>query len=144
MSSDASPDVSPDLSVILVLGARRDRAAGALWSLLVQSVVERMEILLFDLAPGEPPPLPGSEHPAVRLSRLPPETLFSTAKAHGIRSAAAPVVAFVEEHCRVHPGWAAALLAAHEGPWAAVGAEVHNGNPEVAISRQIEVLNYRP
>jgi hypothetical protein len=143
MPSEVSSDV-PALSIVLVLGARRDRAAGALLSLLTQSVVDRMEVLLFDLAPGEPPPLPGSDHPAVRLFRLPPETLFSTAKAHGIRRATAPVVAFLEEHCRAHPGWAAALLAAHEGPWAAVGAEVHNGNPEVALSRWVEILNYRP
>jgi hypothetical protein len=133
-----------ELSVILIVGARRDRAAGALRSVLSQSAVDRMEVLLFDLAPGEPPPLPGSDHPAVRCVRLPPDTLFSAAKAQGVRTAAAPVVAFVEEHCRVHPGWAAALVAAHEGPWAAVGAEVHNGNPEVALSRHIEIINYRP
>jgi hypothetical protein len=139
-----SADLSADLSVILVLGERRDRAAGALRSLLAQSVVGRMEVLLFDLAPGEPPPLPGSDHPAVRCVRLPPDKLFSAAKAQGVRAAAAPVVAFFEEHCRAHPGWAEALLAAHEGPWAAVGAEVHNGNPEVAISRFIELINYGP
>jgi hypothetical protein len=54
------------------------------------------------------------------------------------------VVAFFEEHCRAPAGWAAALIEAHRGPWAGVGAEVHNGNPEVPISRRIEFLNYGP
>jgi GT2 family glycosyltransferase len=134
--------MQPELTIILVVGERRDRAVGALRSVLAQDAVDRLEVLLCDLAPGEPPPLPGSDHPTVRTVRLPPETLFSAAKARAIRMAAAPVVVFLEEHVRVHPGWAAALIAAHEGPWAGVGAEVHNGNPEVALSRMIQVLNY--
>ncbi len=136
--------MSAELSVILVVGERRDRAVGALRSLLAQNAVDRMEILLFDLAPGEEPsPLPGSDHPAVRTIRLPPDTRFAAAKAQGVRTATAPVIAFLEEHCRAHPGWAEALLAAHAGPWAGVGAEVHNGNPEIALSRSIEMINYQ-
>ena len=132
----------PELTIILVVGERRDRAVGALVSVLAQDAAGRLEVLLMDLGPGEPPPIPGSDHPAVRTVKLPPDTLFSAAKARAIRMAAAPVVVFLEEHCRVHPGWAQALIEAHRGPWAGVGAEVHNGNPEVALSRMIQVLNY--
>src|SRR5947208_16143011 len=95
-----------ELSVILVVGERRDRAVDALRSLLSQSAVDRMEILLCDLAPGDPPPLPGSDHPAVRRLRFAPDTLFSAAKAAAVRTAAGPIVVFFEEHCRAHPGWA--------------------------------------
>ena len=134
--------MTPELSVILVVGERRDRAVPALASVLAQDVVDRLEILLLDLAPGDPPPVPGSDHPAVRIVKMPPDTLFSGAKAKAIRMASAPVVVFLEEHCRTHPGWARALIEAHRGPWAGVGAEVHNGNPEVALSRTIQILNY--
>ena len=134
----------PELSVILVVGERRDRAVHALSSILGQDAADRMEVLLFDCAPGDPPPLPGSDHPAVRTVRLPPDTLFSAAKARGVRMASAPVVAFVEEHCRVFPGWAEALIAAHRGPWAGVGAEVHMGNPNVPVSHLVAVINYHP
>ncbi|HJX28859.1 MAG TPA: hypothetical protein VJ885_13185, partial [Thermoanaerobaculia bacterium] len=134
----------PDLSVILVVGERRDRAVHALSSILDQKVVDRMEVVLLDCAPGDPPPLPGSDRPVVRAVRIPPETLFSAAKARGVRLATAPVVAFVEEHCRVFPGWAEALIEAHRGPWAGVGAEVHIGNPEVPISHLVAVINYHP
>ncbi|HEY0557699.1 MAG TPA: glycosyltransferase [Thermoanaerobaculia bacterium] len=136
--------MTPDLSVILVVGERRDRAVGALASLLAQDVADRLEILLLDLAPDEPPPVAGSAHPSVRTVRLPADMLFSAAKAQGVRRAAAPVVAFLEEHCRVHAGWARALIEAHRGPWAAVGAEVHNGNPGNAISRVVALMNYHP
>jgi GT2 family glycosyltransferase len=132
----------PELTIILVVGERRDRAVRALRSVLAQDAIDRLEVLLMDLAPGAPPPIPGSGHPAVRTVELPPDTLFSAAKAQAVRMASAPVVAFVEEHVRVHPGWAEALAAAHRGPWAGVGSEIHNGNPEVALSRMVQVLNY--
>ena len=134
----------PELSVILAVGERRDRAVRALASILSQSVMDVVEVLLLDCAPGDPPPLPGSDHPAVRTIRLPPDVLFSTAKAQAVRMASAPAVAFVEEHCEVFPGWAEALIEAHQGPWAGVGAEVHMGNPEVPISHLVSVINYHP
>lgn len=134
--------MQPELSVILVVGERRDRAVPALASVLAQDAVDRLEILLFDLAAGELPAVPGSDHPAVRIFKMPPDTLFSSAKARAIRLASAPVVVFLEEHCRTHPGWARALIEAHKGPWAGVGAEVHNGNPEVSLSRTLQMLNY--
>jgi hypothetical protein len=136
--------MSADLSVILVVGERRDRAVGALASLLAQEDAGRLEILLLDLAPGEPAPLPGSERPGVLTVRLPADTLFAAAKAEGVRRASAPVVAFLEEHCRTHAGWARALIEAHRGPWAGVGAEVHNGNPGSAVSRVVALMNYHP
>ncbi|HXU34477.1 MAG TPA: glycosyltransferase [Thermoanaerobaculia bacterium] len=135
--------MTPDLSVILAIGERRDRAPACLASLLAQEGIERIEILLYDLAPGEPEPLPGSGHPSVVVQRLPPETLFSVAKARGVEAARAPIVTFVEEHCRAFPGWAAALIAAHDGPYAGVGPEVHNGNATVPFSRSIHVVNYQ-
>lgn len=132
----------PGMSVLLAVGERRDRAVHALASVLAQSAVDRLEVLLLDCAPGDPPPLPGSDHPAVRTVRLPPDVLFSAAKAHGVRIASAPVVAFLEEHCRALPGWAEALIEAHRGPWAGVGAEIRMGNPEVPVSHLVSVLNY--
>ncbi len=37
------------------------------------------------------------------------------------------IVAILEDHAHVAPGWAAALLQAHEAPWGAVGGPVENG-----------------
>jgi hypothetical protein len=127
------------LTVILIAGRLRERAAGALRSVLAQDCMAEVEVLLVDLEGNDWPP-----HPSLRVIRMPADTTYSAARLRGIHEAQAPVVAFLEEHCRVHAGWAAALIRAHEGPYAAVGAEVHNGNPEVRLSRTIALMNYNP
>jgi hypothetical protein len=54
----------------------------------------------------------------------------AAARAAGVSAARAPVVAMAETHCFPDPGWADALIAAHRGPWAAVGPEIANENPD--------------
>lgn len=126
-----------------MVGTQRARAGLALQSLLTQEGIERTEVLLFDRAEGSAD-LPGSDHPSVRLHRVPPDTVFSAARTTGVHLARAPYVGFLEEHCRARPRWIAALLRAHQGPWAAVGGEVHHGNPGFGISRLIGIMNYYP
>lgn len=48
----------------------------------------------------------------------------------GARAARAPLVVTGEDHSFPEPAWAEELIRAHEGPYAAVGALVTNGNPE--------------
>jgi hypothetical protein len=134
----------PELSVVLVVGQQRERARAALASVLAQGLGPALEAVVLDCAPeAEPIPTP-STAAGVRIVPMPPGTTYAAAKALGVRLAAAPVVAFLEEHCRVLPGWAAALIAAHRGPWAGVGAEVHNANPEGTMSRVVALMNYHP
>jgi hypothetical protein len=64
--------------------------------------------------------------------------------AAGVRAAAAPVVVFAEDHSFPDPGWAAALIEAHRGPWAAVGPVVANANPSSAVSWADFVVGYGP
>jgi hypothetical protein len=45
----------------------------------------------------------------------------------GVCRARGKVVAILEDHGRVAPDWAAVVLQAHQGPWAAVGGAVENG-----------------
>jgi hypothetical protein len=133
---------APELSVILVLGGQRERGGRALQSLLEQSAIDRMEILLYDLGPTDCPPIPGSDHPRVRLTRQTPQDLLGAARADGIRTTKAPVVCFMEEHCEMQPGSAEAFIHAHEGPWAAVGGDFVNGNPDSKRSNQAFRMNY--
>jgi len=132
----------PLLSVVLVVGRPRRRAAMALHSLLEQDLVDRMEVLLFDTAGADPPPLAGADHPSVRVIALPAGSPFAAARARGVREARAPVVAFLEEHAEVLSGWAAAVLRAHRGPWAGVGGEVHNLNSGIGWSNAIHLSSY--
>ena len=62
--------------------------------------------------------------------------------ASGVRAARAPVVVYVEEHSFPVAGWAEALLAAHRGPWVAVGAAVRNANPATGASWAMLFLEF--
>lgn len=139
---DQNNSNAPELSVILVVGRERQRAARALGSILSQSLIDRMEILLFDLGPENLLPVEGSDHPRVKMTRTGPDELISAARVRGVRAASAPVVSFMEEHCEMQPGWAETIVVAHRGPWAAVGSDLVNGNPGAGSSDQVFRVNY--
>lgn len=130
------------MTAIVVVGPLRERGGGCLRSLLDQGLEERLEVLLVDLEPPGAPPVPGADDPAVRTLRLPPDTTFAAARARAITEAAAPVVAFVEEHVRVLPEWGETLIEAHRGPWAGVGGAAGNGNPGVGASDVAGLISY--
>lgn len=132
----------PELTAVVVVGPLRERGGECVRSLLEQELGDRLEVLLVDLEPPGAPPVPGSDDPAVRALRLPPATTFAAARARAVAEARAPVVAFVEEHVRVLPGWAEAVIEAFRGPWAAVGGEVLNGNPGVGSSDVAGLISY--
>ena len=64
--------------------------------------------------------------------------------ASGVRASAAPVVALTENHAYPQPGWAEALLQAHEGPWAAVGPVILNGYPGKPVDMACALTLYAP
>lgn len=135
------PGTAPELSVVVVVGPLRKRAAGCLASLLSQDAVGRMEVLLVDLR-SDLPPVAGAEHPAVVTLALPPDTSFAEARVAAIRAARGRAVALVEEHSRALPGWAEAVLAAHADGWAAVASEMHVANPGIGKADVNGVMNY--
>jgi hypothetical protein len=142
-AQDQKPEsTAPELSVILVVGGQRKRAAAALRSLLEQSIIDRIEILLFDLGPEHSVALPGSDHPRVRMTRGGPDDFLATARVRGVHAANAPVICFMEEHCEAQLGWAEAIVLAHRGPWAGVGCDFVNGNPNAGTSDKAFRMNY--
>ena len=67
-----------------------------------------------------------------------------TARAAGVRTAAADIVAFVEDHAFPAEGWAEALVDAHAGRHGGVGAVMVNLNPRSAVSWTDLFLSYGP
>lgn len=59
---------------------------------------------------------------------------LSNARAAGVRSATAPIVFLGETHSFPHPGFAAAMIAAHRGPWDVVIPGLDNANEDGALS----------
>lgn len=134
--------MAPRLSVVMVVGACRRRAQHALDRLCAQSPIDALEIVVVDVAaPGVPRlSIPSGAPVAI----VPAGGLDHWGKARrlGLERTSAPVVAFIEEHCFAEPGWAAALLEAHEGPWVSVGYGFGNANPESYVSRAAMVTDY--
>ena len=132
----------PDLSIILQVGGKRERAAQCLSSLLQQEILDHLEIILLDYEPGSYPPLEGSEHPIVRTINRPAYEPIGLSRAIGVQEANAPVVAFIEDHCIAYAGWAQAIVEAHAQGWMAIGCEVHTANSGIGISDAIALMNY--
>jgi len=110
----------PQLSAVVVVGEQRERARSVIEAISAQTAVDSIELIVIDLSP-EAPRLP--EPRVSRTSRivLPRSTPWGSVRAAGVRAAAAPVIAFLEDHVTPDPGWAEAVLRAHRRPWAAVG-----------------------
>lgn len=66
----------------------------------------------------------------VRLIEAPPGTTIPQLRALGFRAARADVVAVIEDHVHVRPGWARQMLAAHERGELVAGGAVLNGATE--------------
>jgi hypothetical protein len=134
---------TPSVSVVLVVGAQRPRAARALRSVLDQKGIERAEVVLVECGRPGTPPLPGSDHPSVRVVERRERGAFGELRAEGARAARAEIVAYIEEHVEALPGWLTGIESAlGDGPFAAVGGEVHPLNPGVGISDLVGAMNY--
>ena len=123
----------PKLSVILATdGVEQGRETLA--HLSRQTAADRIEVLLVtppgSVDGGADPDLDGFH--SVRVIEADPRSSTARARATAVPAARAPVVAMTESHCFPEPGWAEALIAAHRGPWAAVGPEFDNENPGTA------------
>lgn len=132
----------PRLSVIVMVDGERQRAEACLGSILSQSRIRDMEVLLLDFAPASVAPLSASRHPAVRQVKLDYSIGYGPARGLAVRMARSPIVAFLEEHVTARPGWAQAMLKAHESEWAGVGPEVHNPTPGRGLSDLVYLTGF--
>lgn len=139
-SSESMPDAAPavpELSVVVVTPHRFAQLRRTVRHLRAQAIRERIELVLVApdehaLADCEPADVEGFW--AVTRLAAGPIANVDRASAQGVRAARAEVVAVVEDHAFVQPGWAEAIVAAHAQPVAAVGSVMLNANPRSALS----------
>ncbi len=143
MSADA---VTPALSVVLACTGGLDSIATTVRHLAAQSIRARMELVVVGLPSqaGAPPPPGAEELGDYRFVPIHSVDSIARANAAGVRAARADVVALAEDHCFPQPGWAEALVAAHAGPWTAVGPAMVNANPGSRVSWADFVIGYGP
>jgi hypothetical protein len=140
----AHPTSSPRLSVLLVTPDDFATIRRTARHLQAQTVRDQIELLI--AAPSREA-LGAFESDvegfhSVRVVAVGPIQVLSDAKLSALKLASAPVVAFAEDHCFPEPGWAAALIAAHERDCAAVGPLMSNGNPRTIASWVAFVLHF--
>ncbi|MDX2161420.1 MAG: hypothetical protein SF162_08865 [bacterium] len=139
------PD-SIGLTVILVVSLQRARGAHCLKHILSQQVRDPIEVLLFDVQHGQADPLPGSDHPWVRVLPVTPETAhrgYGAIIREALHTARAPVIAAIQEHAFPLAGWAQATIDAHQGnPHAMISGELYNGNAGRGAADVIYAANY--
>jgi Glycosyl transferase family 2 len=135
------------MSVVVITPDRFDTISTVVRHLNAQSVRQALEIVIVapaaEVIPSDAQALRGFH--GVRVVPF-ASVASSTAAARvaGVYAARAPIVAFVEDHSFPQAGWAEALIAAHRGPWAAVGPAVGNANPGSAISWANLLIEYAP
>lgn len=133
----------PRLTVILTVGPQRDRGQRTLDALGLQTLRE-MEVVLIDI---EPDAVPMRYPPGIVIHemRARPASGQAESRMTGIGRAQSPVVAFIEDHSVVSPGWAEAVAAAFEsGPWGVVGYTFANANPKRWLARACHAAIYGP
>ena len=135
-------DKKPRVSVVIVAGEVRYRGARALASVLGQEGIEDQEVIVIDAAATNSERLAGADHPLVRLFRPEGSMHFGQLRGQAVRLARGEVIAFVEDHVWAHPGWLRAIAASSTDGWAAIGPEVHPGNPGLGLSDAINLVNY--
>jgi glycosyl transferase family 2 len=125
----------------MIAGAQRVRAQRTADAIAAQGAADSIELLVVDIA-SDPDPLRLPESIASQLIDSPRETPWGSLRAMGTRAAAAPIVAFIEDHCMPQPGWAQALIETHRDPWAAVGYTFQPANPRRWRSRATLIAEY--
>jgi hypothetical protein len=129
---------APDLSVVVVSPTTFTQVRRTVAHLRRQSIRERIELVLVvptedavdDAHPDELAPFAAVQ--VIAVGAIPN---VDRASADGIHAATAPVVAIIEDHGFVQPGWAEGLLRAYDqGDWSAVGAVMQNANPDTHLS----------
>ena len=128
----------PQLSAILYAADSFTTISKTLRHLHAQTARDRLELVLVAPAAVQQQ----ADLIDARRVEVPVGAPAHVARAAGVRAATAPVVVLTEDHSFPEPGWAAALIAAHRGPWAAVGPVVSNANPGSLLSWVSLFINY--
>ena len=131
-----SPPTSPALTAIVLMPRAFDELAAMLSHLAAQTIAPALEVILVHTPAGR-----GAVDTSVfdgfgafKTVEVPALPTVATGFVAGVSAASAPVVALIEDHVFLDPGWAQWVTDAHAAPCAAVAPRMRNGNPATATS----------
>ena len=136
--------VTPALSVIVVATAKTTLGE-CLAALDTQTGVSPIETLVvFDVEGPCAPAVARARHeyPGVRWIQAAPGATVPQMRSHGIRSSSGRIVGLLESDCLVEPGWAAAVLSAHQTSDVAIGGAVEPAPYRSALDWAVYFCEY--
>ncbi len=133
---------APYVSIILIIGTQREDSERALASILSQTGLEQAEVLLYDTAGDRFRPPAGSNHPAVRRQAAQNAAPLNELRAKAVEAARGEVVAFVEQHVVVVPGWLETVIRGMRAGHAGVGGAPGSLNPGAGLSDILALINF--
>lgn len=133
---------SPYISIVFIVGNQRERAVKALANILAQKGIESAEVLIFDTAFDQYPPLTGSDHPSVKIHEENQPIPLDILRAKAVELSGGEIVAFVEDHAYVVPGWLETLIRDFRAGHGGVGGEPDAINPGIGISDAVTLMGF--
>ena len=121
---------SPSLSIVIASVNGREVLAPTLAAIDALAERPRIEVVVVEAVGGAIRDWLRAEHPDLTLIEVAERLPIPRLRYLGVKAAAGELVAILEDHATVDPGWASALIEAHREPWGAVGGAVENGRSE--------------
>ena len=118
---------APTLSVVIASVNGWEMLGPTLRALDAQPERARMQVIVVEAVGGATRQAALEHRPRVEVIPVDRKTTIPALRHVGVIRATGELVAILEDHGEVEPGWAAAMVKAHEGPWGAVGGVVENG-----------------
>jgi glycosyltransferase involved in cell wall biosynthesis len=133
---------SPALTVALVADNYRDRAQRMLSSVLDQDIAEQIVIVVYDRAHQASRDFAELDSANVIYEAVDRNCTLGQLQKRAILFASTDVIAFIEEHVTVPPGWAREALRRHAEGYAGVTGNFVAGNPRHRFARILFSITY--
>jgi glycosyltransferase involved in cell wall biosynthesis len=133
---------NPLLTVILIAGNHRERVQRMLRSVLEQDIADQILIIVYDRADRPTRDLPELTGSNVVYEAVDRRATLGQLQKRGTLAATTDVIAFIEEHVVVPPGWARESLRRHAQGYAAVTGSFVSGNPYRPWTRIMFSITY--
>ncbi len=110
----------PLLTVVLIAGNRRERVQRTLQSLLEQDIADQIVTMVYDRADQPARDIPELNRPNIVYEAVDRHSTLGPLQKRATLAASTDIIAFIEEHVVVPPGWAQESLRLHAEGYAGV------------------------
>jgi glycosyltransferase involved in cell wall biosynthesis len=132
----------PVLTVVLIAGNRRERVQRMLRSVLEQDIADQIVIIVYDRADRPARDLPELNRSNIVYEAVDRQSTLGPLQKRATLAATTDIIAFIEEHVVVPPGWARESLRLHAEGYTGVTGIFVPGNPQHRWARIAFSITY--